>query len=715
MSKESSQVRRAISATLSTERFSATIPNRGDPTWYVVGLSVFLFVGFSAYLSVLYRGYVLTGADFGSYVHMFATTMAGEGWLEQGKYVASHPGGSYWGGHFTATLLLFYPLYTLVPSPYTLIVAKSFVLAASIPLVWLLARDRLDGDRLAGWLTASYALNPFLWSAWLFDFQEQSLLPLFVFGAYYAYARGRRVAFLCLFALALLTNEFVVILGAGFVGGLVVAAYRAGRLRNELPTLVGAGVLTVGVHILASRVIARFSTFSGIPPASIAPPFHPYLTGVRASIGELFAILLANPALVFETLSVDPFEKFVFFVALLIPVLFLALSDEIALGTLGPYLVFAWVFTGREAYYSFEAHYPLYLLPFLYIGTIRVLGRIERRSGSTVSATVDDRLGDASGSELDSLRAMVRSRVGQVSGVGQVLAIVLVLNLVGSGAVVAEVHDRVQVGEDHADLREQAFDLVPRNASLLTQNDLYPHVATRPNATFVPNEGTFRYYQERYGTPTPTYVMIDTSSVWSAVIEDIYAEQLGEEYGLYAYQDGIRIYKRGYAGPPRGITAETPPPLSFSPEDFALGTGEVRNGYVVGSGEEAGQPIWFGPYTTLPAGTHTATFQVNATPTGDEPVATLDVAVGEEHEIVANETIRETEGWRNVTLEFRLEEPRSNVEFRGVQAGGSGTITLNGVTVRPRTDSAPANATRSNATSVPPAPSRPDANARPAR
>src|SRR5699024_9575307 len=88
--------------------------------WYVVVLAAVLGVGFAAYTIALYKGYWLTGADFGTYVHMFATTVDGEGWLQQGKYVAGHPGGSYWGGHFTLTLLVFVPLYALVKSPVTL-------------------------------------------------------------------------------------------------------------------------------------------------------------------------------------------------------------------------------------------------------------------------------------------------------------------------------------------------------------------------------------------------------------------------------------------------------------------------------------------------------------------------------------------------------------------------------------------------------------------
>ena len=665
--------RRRVVPTRLFERVRAAVPDRGDPTWGVLALAAALFVGFSLYMSVLYRGFVLGGADFGSYVHMFATTLAGEGWLQQGKYVASHPGGSYWGGHFTVTLLAFFPFYALVPSPYTLIVAKAFCLAASVPLLWVLARDRLDSDRLAGWVTASYALNPFLWSAWLFHFQEQVLLPLLVFGAYYAYRKRRSLAFLGLFALALLTNEFIVIIAVGFLGGLCVAAYREERLREELPLLVGAVVLTVAVRVVSSRVIAAFSTLSGIPPASIAAPFLPHVEDVRGSIAELIAISLANPGVAFEALSIDLFTKFAFLVLFLMPVAFLAATDEIALGALAPYLAFGWVFAGREVYFTFGAHYPLYLLPFVYIGAVRVLGRIERADGLSLPAIPDSSL--LAMPDTEALRAISRSSVGRV------FALVLVLNLLGATSVVAAGQNPdLRTGADHDDLRREATDLVPESASLLTQNDIYPHVATRPNATFIPVESTFGYYQERYGTPTPEYLLFDTTTWWATPIESVYADRIGRSYGLVAYEDGIWVLKRGHEGSPEGITGEyAVEDRTYGADAFIPNDARVLSGRVVASGGSAGTYLWYGPNALLPPGTYEATFRVDVTRAGAEPVLGVDVAAGTTHRRVANATVPAKEGPQNVTVRFTLDDARRNVEFRGYRTGGNGRVTLKGV------------------------------------
>jgi uncharacterized membrane protein len=660
----------------------------GTHTRYVLALSFALFVGFSVYLSLRYWSYNLTGSDFGSYVHMFASTLADDVWLEQGKYIASHPGGSYWGGHFSLTLLVFLPLFALFSSPLTLVVAKSFVLAASVIVLWVLARDRLESSRFALLVTVSYALNPFLWSAWLFDFQEQILLPPLLFGTYYAYANATgslvwRVLFFPLLALVLLTNEFVIVLVGGFLLGAAVAAYRNNRLRERLPLLVGGAILTLAARLFSGWVIARFSVRSGIPPASIAGPIRPFVEGSYATIGELVGILLANPAVIFATLATNGFTKAVFVIMLFVPVLFLALRDETTLGALAPFLAFAWLFTGRDAYYTFDAHYPLYLLPFVYIGTVRVLARME---------TEHSLVAPASGSLLRSTAGSSLNATGTL--LSRLFVVVLVVSAASSVAVVADKHDPLAVPDDHDELRSTALETIPPSASLVTQNDLFPHVATRPNASYIPNQGTFEAYQEQYGIPRPKYIVYDTSTAWSEVLINVYGDLLGTEYGVVAYQDGIWIYKRGYTGQPSGITTSTPR-LRYGPDEFGLDGGEREGGLIVGTTESSGQTIWYGPYTILPPGTYTATFRVNTTRTtanANGPIVRLDVAAGEAHRQVARTLVPPTNGFKNVRLTFTLNETRRLVEFRGFSTPHNGVVELRSVTVT-RTGPARGNAT----------------------
>lgn len=693
-------------------------------TWYVLGLSVAMFVGFAVYTSLLYEAYWLTGSDFGSYVHMFATTVNGQGFLEHGKYRISHPYGSYWGAHFSLTLLFFLPFYALVASPITLLVLKSLLLAASVPALWFVARTHIGSDRVAGLLVASYASNPFLWSAWLFDFQEQALLPVLIFAAYYAFTTERYRLFLGLLTLVLLTNEFVVIVVGGALVGLFVAAFRAGRVLvglrggvgggdgrssetgglattyraarsrglvgSELAVFAVAGLLLVVVKVGAGLVMSRFSRFSGIPVASIASPLRELVAGPRVGMSELLLAMATNPAVIVETFTIHPTQKVLFFVAFLAPVLFLALYDEFAVGALIPFVGFAWFLSGRPIYYQFGAHYPLYLLPFVYVGAVRVVGRY------SVPGTLP------SGGRLRGILT-------------RLFVIVLVLNVVGGVGLGLEKR-AVPGTSEHTETLSRAIESIPEEASLLTQNDVYPHVATRPHSTFVTRPGMFERYQAMYGTVTPEYVLYDRqlnarSVDWSHAVRRAFDDRLSGEYGLYRYEDGIYVYKRGYRGLPEGITSEYSISRQYDASELRIADGRFEEGLVraASTDSDSDRNIWFGPYATLPPGTYTATFRVNVTGTarssgqdsdstpgtgagpesdpvsepGVESASILRLNVAAEHNsrVVASESVRATDGWENVTLAFTLDESTSGIEFRGAWGNAPGTVALQSVDV----------------------------------
>ncbi|WP_049998616.1 DUF2079 domain-containing protein [Halococcus sediminicola] len=623
--------------------------------WYIVVLAVVLFVGFAAYTIALYESFWLTGADFGTYVHMLATTLDGEGFLQQGKYVAGHPSGSYWGGHFTLTLLVFLPLFALVTSPITLLLWKSFFLAASILLVWVVARDHIEDRRLAGFLTVSYACNPFLWSAWIYDFQEHVLLPMLVLLAYHWYHNERYRLFLLAFALVLVTNELMVLIGGGFLVGLAISAYRAGRLARERWVFAGAAVLTVAAKLLSGAVIARFSRVSGIREAAIAAPLQPFVEGGRATTGQLLSLILSRPELIVESLGADVFTKLLYFALFLAPVLFLALVDESTLGALAPFLGFAWLLSGTEAFYTFDVHYPLYLLPFVYIGASRILGRLSPM--------------------LPSGRALTT------------FLVVVLLTSAGAGAQTIADEGAVPETNDHKETLATAVESVPANASLVTQNTIYPHVATRSNATFIPNPSLFGLYQQQYGTPKPEYVLFDTgldtrSYDWSIPVRDAYFPLVGDEYGVYRYQDGIWILKRGYNGSPVGITQSSPSErVVFDANEFTASERRVNGSRLVDTHGTNGSNVWHGPYTALPAGNYTATFRVSAADSGANGSAlTVDVAVGDRARVIARQQVPAASGAQTVTVPFTLAEPRNGIEFRGFRTG-YGTIALESVVV----------------------------------
>lgn len=488
-------------------------------TRWVLLLSLLLFVGFSVYLSLRYRTFFLYGGDFGDYVHLLTTTVHGTGFLQQAKFRAGLD--SYWGAHFAVTLLTVLPVFAIAQSPYTLLVLQSFALAVSVPVLWVMARQHLADERLAGLVVVSYAVNPYLWSAWSVGFFEQAVLPALVFGAYYAYRTRAFGAFLVGVILVALTNEFVILLMGGFVLGLAVVSARQGRLRTEVRVLVAALVVLLVVKVASGVVIAHFNATPGVSLASIARPLHPFIEGPWTTTGALVGAVVSNPSLLSTLVTLDLSAKVAGLFFLLLPVAFLAGRDETAVLALAPFLVFGWLFAGKSGYYQFGGHYPLYVLPFVYVGTIRAL--------DDLSITIPSR-------EL-----LIRA-----------LVCVLVISAgIGFAALQGPFGLRpVDTPGERERTVAAAIDAVPPEATLITQNDLYPHVATRPTARYVAAPAQFERYQREHGTVSPDYVLVDHHSKhWANQLTEGFGDRLGTEYGRYRENGNVVLWKRGYDGP----------------------------------------------------------------------------------------------------------------------------------------------------------------------
>src|SRR5699024_5979705 len=172
--------------------------------------------------------------------------------------------------------------------------------------------------------------------------------------------------------------------------------------------------------------------------------------------------------------------------------------------------------------------------------------------------------------------------------------------------------------------------------------------------------GTFSAYERRYGPVKPEYILIDTelnsNAPWARTVQQTYGDRLGDEYGLIKYQDGVQVFERGYDGPVSGITQPEPSPRVYDAADLAIDTGEYENGRIVSTNGSEGDYIWFGPYDTLTTGNYTATFRVNVSGTGSEPVVMVGVAGGQDHARIASKQVTPKNGWQNVTVPFTLDE-----------------------------------------------------------
>ncbi|MEU8621826.1 DUF2079 domain-containing protein [Streptomyces sp. NPDC048623] len=265
------------------------------------------------------------------------------------------------GDHFHPLLAALAPLYRLFPSPLTLLVAQSALLAlAVVPLArWAV---RVVGPRGAHVVAAGYGLSWGVASAAAFDFHEVALaVPLLSFSLEALGRRRWRAAVAWAAPLVLIKEDLGLTLAAV---GVYIAVKGPRRL----------GIATVAAGLLASLIEIKF----------LLPAFNPggdYAHGgnLADGHGSLLSTLAHAPL---DALRPD--IKAMTLILVFAPSALLALRSPLALIAV-PTL--AWRMASENAFHWGTAfHYSAVLMPVVFAGLLDVLGR--ETSRRTVRASL---------------------------------------------------------------------------------------------------------------------------------------------------------------------------------------------------------------------------------------------------------------------------------------------------------------------------------------
>lgn len=595
---------------------------------------------------------------------MFMNTVRGEGFLPIGKYATASPSGSYWASHFSLTIFLFLPICVLIPSALTLFGIKSVALGASIVALWKLAKEFIDSDKLAGFVVLSYVLNPFLFSAWIYDFQEQILLPLLGFVLFYIYKKNKVIPFLAVSALMLFTNEFVIYIMFGFLVGCFVKSYREGDINfHEVSLELGHTspkkrmifyglLLTIFAWLLSKAVLSHFAVYQGLPFRAVPDFLQGMVTPPRAEISELAGAMVRNPGVAVQSLTMDLGSKILAISVLLLPTLFLPVKEEITVFSIVPFFLYSWTIA-QPVFYKLAAHYPLYIISFVYIGLVLGVSKLEES---------DIELRD----QFMKITALM-ILFSLLLGFTQTAFLTQFTTFLGS----------TPSGE-HKDIIKTTIDSIPDNESVVVQNNIYSHMANRANATTILIDKRAKLYEELYGPITPKYILFDKTldtrkAPWWKEIYMSFEDRIGDEYGLYRYEDGVSLYKLNYHGTPKGNYSYK---STFGPQDLSLRAGKIENDTIV-STKKIGTHVWFGPYTFLPPGNYKVKFRLKTT----APLK-LDVVKGRPKVTgtLSHRKINGTDGWETITLEAKVKETLTDAQFRGRKLG-QGKVKLKYISV----------------------------------
>ena len=186
------------------------------------------------------------------------------------------------GDHVEPGIALLAPLGTLGVGAPGLLVVQTLALAATAPLLYLLAR----GHGALGWVAAVPALlwcaSPVVLRPALHDFHPETLVPVLLVGGCVLLARERVVWFLVTAVVAFAMKEDVGLTYAAL--GLVLAW--TGRRR------LGAGLAVAGAAWSALAVFVVLPAFGNAAESEFGPRF----AGVRGdSFADALEFMLRNP------------------------------------------------------------------------------------------------------------------------------------------------------------------------------------------------------------------------------------------------------------------------------------------------------------------------------------------------------------------------------------------------------------------------------------
>lgn len=446
-------------------------------------------------------------------------------------------GGSFFGIHFSPFLFIIVPFYWVFQSTEALLVLQTiFVALGAVPLYLITRRE--TNERAALVFSILYLIYPPLHGMNLNDFHVQAFLPFTLFSAFYYFKNQRWKPYLFFIMLSLMTIEFVPVITAFFgLYGLwtcrssLLSLHRSGfsELISNRRFLVSTLTIVLSLiwFIMARQVLFFFNP---------SPRPHPNWSEFGDPIYDLYGFLVAlvsDPIHVIQFMF-QPFgEKIYYIFVLFAPIGFMSFLSPPTLLIGSPWFLASLLSTYENYYNPIGYQWVGFVIPFIFIsalyGSKRFMKIILNRSKTH----------------------NIRKRVNIFSRVtasklflGMILLTSLFLASLGRGLPLPIVTYRHHILED-------IIAFVPSNSSVLTQNDIFPHLSKRLNGYVGSNPvGT-------YSNTIFEYVLVDTKSWWYVGGHDFNQLPLNEfvpealnsgDYGVVTAVDGIWLLKKDFAG-----------------------------------------------------------------------------------------------------------------------------------------------------------------------
>ena len=513
----------------------------------VFKLSLIYSTTMSIYTILRHEFFQTRAYDFGIFIQaLWSTLRAGKFFYETPDLGISET-GSFFGVHFSPIMFLVLLIYAIAPHPYTLLVFQSFLLGfAAIPL-YKLAKLVMNEDGKALLLSSTYLIYPPILATNLFDFHLEAFYPIIIFSALYYLEKEdfKKFYALILFNLTILDfASLVITLSLAFYGSVI--KYRRFLLNPlKMSKRIGLHVIISMVGIVSLTYLYYQIMLTIIQQLGV-PPFSKTLNWSKlgSNLSEIVGGLMV-PEKVIASIQYDFVKKILWLFFIFLPLLFIPILAPIELLP-GLPIFTAFLLSTYHAYYELGWQYGAIYSPFVFYAAIYGFERIR----------------DSSFDVNNPLRSLIKpfKKIAEMDNKklqGLIIIVVVLSTAVGLGvrdkSYVFEgtaFADPIPIPSDHIFNLKKVLALIPKNASVLAQNNIFPHLAERLHAyTWLPpDSGAIVDYaigdisHPEFYMPIPNenftysqifYMLLDTG-----------------QYGVYALVDSIILIKKNYNGEP---------------------------------------------------------------------------------------------------------------------------------------------------------------------
>jgi len=584
---------------------------------FILLLEIVIYTFFFSLITVLrYYSFQTYAYDLGNYNQALHTTLFDGKFLYYTADLLANPSGSLFGVHFSPIFLVILPLYAIYPSPVTLLVLQSFVLSLGALPLYYLTKKELGSEKWGIVFATLYLLNPALQGVNWFDFHPEAFLPALLLFAFFFFESNRISGYFASVVLALMCLEFtsVVLL---FVCLYFVVKLKPWRNRNvnsrKIQMLSLTFVLSFVWLLMSLQIIHAFNS-SVLPLTG-----EVYWREIGAnSLLDVPVQVILHPTRLISALSFDGWQKISYALILVGSVAFLPLLEPSIIICMLPWLTVAFL-SNFQPFYQFGTQYPAFIIPFVFYGAVLGIKKLKHLGNGHYWKGKKFRIVLAG---FFSFSILIFFFVTPLNNMPYQNS-----NYFTYGLPIVTQHDQDVL---------KLLQLIPQNASVLTQSNIFPLLSGRPNAYvfpsavfYPPNMSFSNALDDLLGKVDFIVVDLESDLIGASTILSYLSQN--SQFGVYASAGGAVLLKRDFSGAPLLFK---PLEDNYDYKSLLLYNGVVvkdpdsSSGYSLMHSESnaSGTDFWYGPYVFLPPGQYEATFEIKIQQPTNGYLISLDVS-----------------------------------------------------------------------------------------